>query len=856
MMLIKGKYKNYTAFPNFVIVASFVNQSHNLRFPVFKIATLMSSAPSSCFHCGLPVPETVDLPIEFEKNHYPTCCAGCQAVAQGIIDTGLGNYYKNRTANTTQASLPPDEILAQLKLYDLPEVQAEFVEVLPEQQKEAMLMLSGITCAACTWLIEQKLLRQVGVIKVELNYSTQRARVRWDDARVQLSDILTIIQQTGYTAAPYDAQKQEAQAQKERKKMLIRIAVAGLASMQTMMFALPTYLYHDIEAQYLTILHWGAFLMVLPAMFYSAQPFFMGAWRDLKNKRTGMDTPVAIALTLTFIAGLSALLVNAGQGMYFESIAMFVFFLLTGRFMEQSARRKAGDAAERLVKLVPAFCHRLPHYPNEQHAEETAVVSVQVGDVLLVRAGEIVPVDALVLSGESEVNEAMLTGESIPIAKTAHSRVTAGTLNMTSPLIIQAEQVGNQTRLAHIVKLLDRALSQKPRLAELAERYASGFTLSLIVMAIPTFLGWWWYADAAKALWITVSLLVITCPCALSLATPAALAASTGKLAGKGVLIARGHVLESLAQISDAVFDKTGTLTHGQFSVQRILPLSTSFSKDELIAIAQLLETQSEHPIAQAIMQLPVQTTWTGDIAQRLNKVGHGVSANLTIQGNAQIWAIGKPDFVAEIAGALPEALRDLMQQGSVIALGNQQGFHMAFLLRDTAKENADAVLTAIKQQGIEIHILSGDNETAVNQLADELHIPHRRATATPEDKLSYVQQLQAQGKRVLMLGDGINDAPVLAVADVSVAVAGSADVAREGADVMLLNDDLNALPDMLQQARRTQVIIRQNLIWATLYNFIVVPLAVLGHVTPWIAALGMSLSSLLVVWNALRLRK
>lgn len=824
------------------------------------------SEHQSCFHCGLPVPEHIHLPIYYENHEQPTCCAGCQAVAQSIINAGLGSYYKNRTAHATKADLPPDEILAQLKLYDLPEMQAEFVEVLPATekktrvgtiQKEAMLMLSGITCAACVWLIEQQLLRKTGIIKVELNYSTQRARVRWDDSQIQLSDILALIQQTGYTAAPYDAQKVEIQAQKERKKMLIRLAVAALASMQTMMFALPTYLYHDIEPQYLTILHWASFLMVLPAMLYSAQPFFAGAIRDFRHKRVGMDTPVAISITLTFIAGLSALISNAGEGMYFESIAMFVFFLLAGRFMEQSARQKAGDATERLVKLLPAFCHKIIDLENER-SEEFPVVSLKSGDMIVVRTGEIIPVDGTILRGESEINEAMLTGENLPVSKFSGSHVTAGTLNITSSIIIQAEQVGNQTRLSHIVKLLDQALSQKPRLAELAEKYASGFILSLILLSIPTFLLWWYLADASRALWVTVSLLVITCPCALSLATPAALAASTGKLANLGILIARGHTLETLTQITDAVFDKTGTLTQGKLSVNQFTNLSGSLKDSELIAIAHLLEQQSEHPIAQAILSFqhdlidiqPIQ------MAQKLNKIGHGISAQITLHGHTQTWFIGKLEFVAKISGTQPEKLNELAQQGSLVTLGNQQGFQAAFILQDTEKADAVAMLQQLKQQNITLHILSGDNHTAVSQLANKLGITNYRASATPEDKLSYVQQLQAAGKRVLMLGDGINDAPVLAAANVSVAVAGSADVARDGADVILLNENFAALPTMLAQANQTQTIIRQNLIWATIYNILVIPLAICGWVTPWIAAIGMSASSLIVVWNALRLRK
>lgn len=815
----------------------------------------MTDQTPSCFHCGLPVPEGLHLPIVYRQSEHPACCAGCQAVAQSIIDAGLDSYYRHRTANPEQAALPPPEILEQIKLYDLPEVQTDFVAVLPENRKEATLMLSGISCAACVWLIEQQLLRLNGVENTELNYSSHRARITWDDSRLHLSDILLKIRQSGYQAAPYDPRKMEAQAQRERKQLLVRLAVAGLCSMQTMMFALPTYLFDDIEPQYLTLLHWGAFLMVLPVVFYAATPFYKGALRDLKNRRTGMDTPVALAIILAFTACVYGLLMGGSeQSLYFEGIAMFVFFLQTGRFAEHAVRRKAGDAAERLVKLVPAFCHRLPDYPHSSDSSEAAVAALQSGDVIAVRAGEVIPVDGTVLEGESEVNEAMLTGEHLPVAKVSGSRVTAGTLNGSSLLIVRATETGNDTRLAHIVRLLDRALSQKPRLAVLADRYAAKFTLRLIVFAVLTFCGWWWYADAHTALWVTVSLLVITCPCALSLATPAALAAATGKLAGDGVLIARSHALETLAAATDIVFDKTGTLTQGRPAVAETLLLG---DHPHALAAAHYLESHSEHPAARAILALPAdKLPENAAAAPPNNRVGQGLSTRLHLNGRDSEWRIGRPEFVAEISGALPEQLNALMQRGSVAALGNEDGFQAAFLLRDEVKPDAAAAVAALRGQGLNVHILSGDREAAVRQLADTLGIGSSRAQALPEDKLAYVQALQSENKRVLMVGDGINDAPVLAAADVSAAVAGSADVARDGADVVLLNDDLGILPAALNHARRTRAIIRQNLIWASLYNIIAVPLAAAGLVTPWIAALGMSASSLLVVGNALRLRK
>ncbi|HHX5200491.1 TPA: heavy metal translocating P-type ATPase [Neisseria meningitidis] len=810
----------------------------------------------TCFHCGLDVPEHLHLTVRYENEDRETCCAGCQAVAQSIIDAGLGSYYKQRTADAQKTELPPQEILDQIRLYDLPEVQSDFVET-HGGTREAVLMLGGITCAACVWLIEQQLLRTDGIVRIDLNYSTHRCRVVWDDGKIRLSDILLKIRQTGYTAAPYDAQKIEAANQKERKQYIVRLAVAGLGMMQTMMFALPTYLYGgDIEPDFLQILHWGGFLMVLPVVFYCAVPFYQGTLRDLKNHRVGMDTPITVAIIMTFIAGVYSLATNAGQGMYFESIAMLLFFLLGGRFMEQIARRKAGDAAERLVKLIPAFCHHMPDYPDTQETCEAAVVKLKAGDIVMVKPGETVPVDGTVVEGSSAVNEAMLTGESLPVAKMPSEKVTAGTLNTQSPLIIRTDRTGSSTRLSHIVRLLDRALAQKPRTAELAEQYASTFVFGELLLAVPVFIGWMFYADAHTALWITVALLVITCPCALSLATPTALAASTGALAREGILISGKQTLETLAQTTDIIFDKTGTLTRGNPTVSRISLLSGT---DEafVLAVAQTLEQQSEHPLARAILNHRVSDGMIPDIrvGQRLNHVGEGVGAQLTVNGETQVWALGRAAYVAKIAGEPPQD-EQASESGSAVYLGNQLGFQAVFYLQDPLKEGAEEVVRKLKRQHLTLHLLSGDRETAVAETARALGIAHYRAQAMPEDKLEYVKALQKEGKRVLMIGDGINDAPVLAQADTSVAVAGGTDIARDGADIVLLNEDLNTVPHMLVQAGRTRQIIRQNLSWASAYNIIAVPLAVLGYVQPWIAALGMSFSSLVVLGNAMRLHK
>lgn len=522
------------------------------------------------------------------------------------------------------------------------------------------------------------------------------------------------------------------------------------------------------------------------------------------------------------------------------------------------ARRKAGDAAERLVKLVPAFCHRLPAYPDTAQMEEAVVARLRAGDVLLVKAGEVVPADGAVLSGESEVNEAVLTGESLPVPKTAGAAVTAGTLNIGSPLVVQVSGVGGDTRLGHIVRLLDRALAEKPRMVELADRHASSFVLALLLLSVLVFGVWLYRAGFETAWWITVSLLVVTCPCALSLATPAALAAATGRLAGAGILISRGHSLETLAEVDTVVFDKTGTLTEGRLAVQEVLP-AEGISRSLAVAAAQALERQSEHPVAQALLALDKDTPLAGgpvfQTLRSINRVGHGIGAVLSAGGAEDEWRIGRQDYVAEIAGRLPDSL-NRPHNGTAVYLGNRRGFAAVFLLQDRIKAEAAETVAALHAQGLQLHLLSGDREAAVRHVAGQLRLDAFRAGATPEDKLAYVRDLQAGGRKVLMVGDGINDAPVLAQADVSAAVAGSADVAREGADVLLINSDMRALPQLTDTARRTRRIIRENLGWATVYNLIAVPLAAFGCVTPFVAALGMSLSSLLVSANALRLLK
>lgn len=815
---------------------------------------------SGCFHCGLPIPAGATYPIDFESQPHPTCCRGCQAVAQTIIDSGQGAYYTHRTAlpATPQQA---DATLAQLGLYDLPEIQESFVRKLhqsdqkgkrrgasvpgaeaeAENLREAALILENIVCAACIWLNERHIARLPGVLSVEINYATRRARVRWNNSRIQLSAILKAVSDIGYIAHPFDPGRSDDIYRRERNTAIKRLAIAGLGMMQVMMYALPTYTASDMTLDIRLLMRWASLVLTLPVVLYSAWPFFVGAWRDLRRKVLGMDVPVALGVGTAFIASVYSTLSGEGE-VYFDSVTMFVFLLLTGRFLEMNARRHAGAAVEELIKLIPAVTTRLPGWPARDE-EQVPVARLGIGDYLLVRPGETLPADGVVIDGDSAVSEAMLTGESMPVSKRIHSQVVGGSLNQASPLVMQVEKLGPDTRLASIVRLLDRAQSEKPRIAQLADRAAAWFVGLLLLITIAAGLVWY-TIDPSKVLWIVVSILVVTCPCALGLATPAALTTATGRLTRLGLLTTRGHALETLSRATDLVFDKTGTLTYGQLSVRRIVPLGGR-SEDAVSAIAAALEAGSEHPVARALQSHTTAKARASDI---LNTAGRGVEGRI----GTHHYRLGSPRFAA-CAEAPPVPPPD-DEDASWVALADESGLIAWFALADTPRPDAAQSLAALEALGLRLHLLSGDGEVAVKATAQHLGINHWRAGSLPEDKLAYVTALQQQGRVVAMVGDGINDAPVLAGAQVSIAMGEGADVAQAAADMVMLGGRLATLADGIALARKTQKIIRQNLGWALGYNLIAIPAAALGHVTPWIAGIGMSSSSLLVVLNAMRL--
>jgi Cu2+-exporting ATPase len=805
----------------------------------------------SCYHCGLPVPQDADFAVAIGGAPRAMCCAGCQAVAQAIVANGLGDYYKHRDAlpESPREALP--QALQELGLFDHPEVQKDFVRPVGEHEREAALILEGITCAACVWLNEAHLAKQPGVTAVDINYATRRARVRWDANVTKLSALLAAIRDIGYRAHPYDVTRAEQLAQKERRTAQWRLFVAGFGMMQVMMYAIPAYVADgDMTADIDKLLRWASLILTLPVITYSAAPFFANALRDFKFRRVGMDVPVALGMGSAFLASLWATLTNSGE-VYFDSVTMFVFFLLSGRYLEMMARQKAARGVEALARAMPAFAERLPGWPatGGGEGERVAVVDLKAGDVVRIKPGEALPGDGEVLDGESRCDESLLTGESRPVEKKAGNDVTGGSVNVASPLVVRLARVGEATRLASIRRLMEQAAAEKPGVVQMADRIAMRFVWVLLALAVATGL-YWINADPDRALWVFVAVLVVSCPCALSLATPAALTVATGALARAGVLVTRGHAIETLARADRWIFDKTGTLTLGR-------PVVTAhvcrIAETELAARVRALEQASEHPLARALLE-KVGAGGTAAISGLRAMTGQGVEARL----DGAPLRIGAPGFVAELHGQplLPEMAAWLASGDSVVALGDADGWQAAFRIADAPRPGVGDALASLRAQGVDITILSGDAPQTVAAVAGELGVADHHGGMTPEGKHDFVRRAQEIGATVAMVGDGVNDAPVLAQAHVSVAMGGGTDLARSQADVVLLSDDPAHLAEGVAIARRTLRVMRQNLVWAFAYNVTAIPLAMTGLVTPWMAGIGMSASSLLVVLNALRLQR
>ncbi len=811
----------------------------------------MSESTAPCFHCGLPVPTNADFHVKIDGEVRDMCCRGCQAVAQAIVDNDLADYYRHRTAMPGSGHEVVPAELQKLTLYDHPDIQKSFVSSAAalgdgdEDVKQASLILEGITCAACVWLNERHLRQLPGVLNVQVNYATHRARVTWDERLIKLSRILKEIQLLGYNAHPFSAERQEALRKKQRAKDLRRIAIAGLSAGQVMMLAVALYAgaAFGMETSTAHLLRYFSLALTLPVVFYASLPFYDSAWRAVATRRLNMDVPVAIAIISAFVG--SAWVTFRGEGVvYYDAITMFSLFLLSTRFLEHSAQEKSVEAAENLLKLAPVMATRVS---GGQH-DVVAVLDLNPGDLILAKPGEAIAADGVVTEGESTVDEALMTGESRPVPKSAGDQVIAGSVNLEGPLMLQVTGVGENTVLAGIVRLLDRAQAEKPRWAQLADRVAGHFTYGLLIITAVVGLGWWW-ANPGQAFEAVLAVLVVTCPCALSLAAPAAFAAAGSHLLKHGILLTRGHALETLANVNHVVFDKTGTLTFGKPILRKIVPLA-DLDQHQCLRLAAGLEQASEHPLAESFLS-QVNRDELPAVQQSQNVPGKGLTG--MIQGIR--YAIGTRS-ISSLTEAVEEAVAGELPVGATLVwLCDEQRALALFVLSDGLRPQARELIAKLKQDGLRISILSGDAEPAVAHIASELGVDSWRSGAHPEDKLRMLKELQQGGEVVAMIGDGVNDAPVLAGADVSIAMGGGTQVARASSDIVLLSEDLREIGRALDTGRAAISVMRQNLTWAAVYNLVALPFAGLGMIQPWLASLGMSTSSLVVVLNALRLR-
>ena len=791
--------------------------------------------PPSCWHCGEALTEGVVIHVQVAGATRPMCCQGCRAAAEWIEQLGLSDYYALRTAPAQTPA--PEADNAAHDSWQRAENARHVIRDLGGDRRETLLLVAGVRCTACVWLIERSLGAMPGVESVQVNAVAQRARVIWRETATSLPQLLRGLARTGYRALPLDAHGLDDLRRRESRDALKRLLVAGFGAMQAMMYATAIYLgaAAALDASTRDLLRWLGLLVATPVVLYSARPFFAGAWRSLETRRVGMDVPVALAIAAVYAASVIEA-VRGGGEVYFDSISMFVFFLLAGRYLEMRARHRARDLTDALARLTPPFADR---QREDGTLQRVGIHELRVGDCVRVAEGGIVPADGVLLSERCRVDEALLSGESAPVTKRSGEPLIAGSVLENGPILVRIERTGADTTLAGIAALVGRAAAERPRLQMAGELAAGRFVTRVLALTALT-AAIWAVVDPARAFSAAIAVLVISCPCAFALAVPAALTRALGALARRGVLVVKPDAIQALAECTHAIFDKTGTLTETTLSLADLHTFD-GVSRHEALRMAATLARQSRHPVARAIaaadpgiegVAMSVVATYSG----------LGVSAKIA----GRVFRLGRSDFA--VAGKpLAHEYED------AVLLADDDGPIAAFRVSERLRHDACAAIDALRAQGVTVLIASGDAPSKVASIAARLNVAWR-ARLLPADKLAWLKELRAQGARVLAVGDGVNDAPVLAGADLGVALAEGAELTQASSDIVLKGTRLDTIAYARDIAQRTLAIVRQNQRWALYYNFSAVPLAALGFVPPWLAALGMSLSSLGVILNALRI--
>ncbi|WP_242523153.1 heavy metal translocating P-type ATPase [Thiocystis minor] len=801
------------------------------------------------------------------------CCTGCRAVCEAIHAAGLEGFYRRTPAGDVFG--PPPEPPKNLALYDLDAVQEEFTDVASEA-REINLLVEGIHCAACVWLIEKGLETLPGVEDARVNLTGRRLRVRWDNERLKLSRILQRLADIGYAAAPFDPDSAEGALSRENRGLLFRLAWAGFAMMNLLWISIALYSGAD-RGEFRELFHWIGFLLATPTILYSGAPFYRGAWSGLRSGHLSMDLPIAIGVTVTYLYSLAVTLGDSfgGSGIgavYWDTVVNFLFVILVGRYLEAISRRRAVAATQRLLDLQPKVATRL----REGDEAVVPVRSLQIGETVLVRPGERIPVDGEVLAGQGSVDESMLTGESRPVAKTPGERVSAGTINGAGVLTVHITGLLRETALGRIIRLVEEAQASRAPIQRLADRIVPWFVAATLGLAALTFI-FWMRTDLEFALMAATAVLIITCPCAFGMATPMAIAVASGRGAERGILVKNGAVLERLSSIRHFVFDKTGTLTEGRpvvVGASLVVPTTQpvaawreldwggetvpTLTEREHRLLRQLgaLERLSEHPAALAILDLCARAgIGLAGVAVDEVEVAPGLGIGGRVEGTRV--TIGSQDWLLRNNVKLASTERAAATDGEAGQIYCAVDGHEVLRLRiqDRLRPGAVSIVRRLREQGIRVTLLTGDRRVVAERIAAQLGEVDLIAEVLPEDKDCVIADLQHQGQRVAMVGDGVNDAPALVRADVGIAMGSGTDVSIASADIVLMSSDLERVAEAAELSRRTLRTIRQNIGISILYNLIMVPLAMAGVITPLIAAVSMPVSSLAVIGNSARIR-
>ena len=805
-----------------------------------------------CNHCHL----SFDDEIMIKEEELNFCCKGCQGVYHLLKSDGLDSFYDklgNKTI-TPPLNLDADDI----SKFDTPSFMDNYTTINKDGFYEIDLIIEGIHCAACVWLNEKILHDTKGLIEANINFTTNKAKVIWDGDELKLSDIILRVRSIGYNAYAYDSSIADEKATKAKREYFIKMMVAVIASMNIMMLSVAKYtgFFTGITPEVMHMIHIGEFLLATPVLFYSGWVFFKGAYFGLKNKILNMDFLVSSGALLTYIYSLFILFGGKGES-YFDSVAMIITFVLVGKYLEVIGKKSAVDTLDKIKSSLPLEAVVV----DGENKRQVALNSINIGDIVEIKTGEKVPVDGIIIKGEGTFDEASLTGESVPIFKKVGDTVYSGTINSNNLIHFEVTKDFKNSTFSSIVTLLEDSLNSKPEIQDKANEYSKGFTLTILTLSLLTFIVWYFFGldlgfdyegtnHFEKSFIVAISVIVIACPCALALATPIASLIGISELAKKGLLFKEAKFIESLAKVNTVVFDKTGTLTKGELSVKKALVFNEN--SDKLNLLYSLLDT-STHPISKSVKKYLLEKY---DLQlQKLNNI-----KNIDAKGMSAEF-INTNGKVAKLLGGnlelmLEENIKyDLTIENSVYIFAIDNEVIASFELVDEVKDYAKDLIKYLQDKNIEVIMLTGDNQQVASKVSSSLNIKKYLSKQTPISKAEYIKKLKTDGKIVVMVGDGVNDSVALSNSDVAIAMGTSADISMEVSDVVLLNSSLPSLKDAFEISSRTYKFIKQNLAISLVYNLITIPFAMFGYVIPLVAALSMSLSSLIVVLNSLRIK-